>query len=222
VAHSHNRSVNGEVLVAVNEHINRDKKEHIPMGEEDVQASNINICSLPSISFQERQNLPSIPAIYFVVSSEEDLLYIGQTMNLQKRWEAHHRTKQLESFSHVRICWLSLPNTTSEELLKLEYACILHFEPLINATPLPEDLRRNRVQLDFSPDALERVEDMRVAGGWKNKAEVFRASLRLLEWFMDITKGSKNVRVFTDDGKEYTIPVDLLLENRKRRLWEIL
>src|SRR6266508_2332056 len=102
-----------------------------------VNVNEIKPLSLPSVSLSERNSLPATPSIYFVVSETEEMLYIGQTINLQKRWLSHHRTRQLTSFSCVKICWLALDGITPDELALLEEECIAYFKPVLNATTVP-------------------------------------------------------------------------------------
>jgi hypothetical protein len=43
---------------------------------------------------------------------------------------------------------------------------------------------RQRVQLDFSPEALERLKAIKEMAGAKTNAEVVRNAIRLYEWFL--------------------------------------
>ncbi len=60
----------------------------------------IDPLTLPSLPLNERSllrccaiaQLPSCPAIYFVMQGER-VLYIGQTINLAQRWATHNRLK---------------------------------------------------------------------------------------------------------------------------------
>ncbi|WP_375494649.1 GIY-YIG nuclease family protein [uncultured Nostoc sp.] len=59
----------------------------------------INPLELPFVSFQERKILPASPGIYFAISSNDEILYIGRSNNLRNRWKSHHRAVQLKSRS---------------------------------------------------------------------------------------------------------------------------
>jgi len=56
-----------------------------------------DLIELPYIQFPETQNIPAAIGIYFVIVWENtsrkrgDLLYIGETINLKKRWQGHLR-----------------------------------------------------------------------------------------------------------------------------------
>jgi len=45
----------------------------------------VNPLTLPSLSLQERRSLPECAAVYFVLNSNDEILYIGGTVNLAQR-----------------------------------------------------------------------------------------------------------------------------------------
>jgi hypothetical protein len=47
-----------------------------------------------------------------------------------------------------------------------------------------EESSRQRVQLDFTPEALERLRQIKEMAEAKTNAEVVRNALRLYEWFL--------------------------------------
>lgn len=57
----------------------------------------------------------------------------------------------------------------------------------INEPPAPSpapEVGRQRVQLDFTPEALERLRQIKEMADAKTNAEVVRNALRLYEWFL--------------------------------------
>lgn len=56
-------------------------------------------------------------------------------------------------------------------------------EPIVPASA-PESGGRQRVQLDFTPEALERLRQIKDMAEAKTNAEVVRNALRLYEWFL--------------------------------------
>ena len=46
----------------------------------------INPLDLPFVPLKQRNDLPETPAVYFVISEEAEILYIGQAINLRNRW----------------------------------------------------------------------------------------------------------------------------------------
>ena len=93
----------------------------------------INPLTLPSLPLTERQKLPKLPAIYFVITVDGEILYIGRSKNLAARWAVHHRYAELKTIANVRIGWLHY----SDELLlpEIEDALIKYFLPPLNRTP---------------------------------------------------------------------------------------
>jgi excinuclease UvrABC nuclease subunit len=59
----------------------------------------INPFELPSVHLSEIKKLPDCAAIYFVICSENRILYVGQATNLVARWKNHHRQYQLEEIA---------------------------------------------------------------------------------------------------------------------------
>lgn len=60
--------------------------------------------SLPCLAFNDKTNLPKISCVYFVLA-ELDLMYVGNTQNLRKRFINHHRAIDFEG---TTIYWLEL------------------------------------------------------------------------------------------------------------------
>jgi hypothetical protein len=85
-----------------------------------------DITSLRSVSFAEREGLPSSPGLYFAVSHTGDVLYIGKAVQLRSRWRYHHRLGPLLVLSCSRIHWLSCPH---DQLVQAEEALNERFNP---------------------------------------------------------------------------------------------
>lgn len=85
------------------------------------------------LTLRLRDRLPDHPGIYFVVSEREQLLYIGQSKNLRKRWAgaSHHRYKQLARKGLDKIVIKYILASVSE-LKELEGQYIEQFNPLLN------------------------------------------------------------------------------------------
>ncbi len=78
-----------------------------------------------------------------------------------------------------------------------------------------KNLRRVRVQLDFSPEAAKRLDEIKEKAGAKSRAETVKNGLRLYEWFLD--HKDKDPRVLlTEKGKDgeedKTAVVELVLD----------
>lgn len=96
--------------------------------------STINLLALPSLPLTSRSTLPTCPAVYFVLS-DDHVLYIGRSCNLQQRWVTHHRYSQLKEINNARIAWLECSD--SSLLPEIEAALIEHFQPSLNGELIP-------------------------------------------------------------------------------------
>ncbi len=94
----------------------------------------INLDSLPSVSLNELNNLPSISGIYVAFDCNNRFLYIGKANNIFERWKSHHRKEQLSEINQgdaVRIAWLPW---NEEDLDSVESYLINRYQPLFNNT----------------------------------------------------------------------------------------
>jgi len=67
---------------------------------------------------------------------------------------------------------------------------------------------RQRVELDFSPDAYDRLKQIRGLAGAKTNAEVVRNALRVYEWYLNHKLAKHKLQVVADDT---VTEVELLL-----------
>ncbi len=93
----------------------------------------ISLDSLPRVLFSELYDLPKVSGIYLALASDNDVLYIGQAKNINKRWESHHRKSDLERFNCTQVAWLP----SQEEVLNItERDALLQFRPLLNGVSM--------------------------------------------------------------------------------------
>lgn len=64
--------------------------------------------------------------------------------------------------------------------------------------------RRERVQFDFSPEALKRLDDIKEKTGASTRAETVRKALRAYEWLVDELDDEGVIKLFNKDNKEIT------------------
>src|ERR1044071_961698 len=107
---------------------NRHKRREIFMAP--LQLEKIDLVALPSLPLDQRQDLPNVSAIYFVLDPCYALLYIGRAASLRQRWYQHHRLAQLLDLPSVRIAWLQVADRA--QLDALEHDCIAKFKPSLN------------------------------------------------------------------------------------------
>jgi hypothetical protein len=98
------------------------------------------ISTLPSLAFEHRQDLPAIPALYFVLNDQREIAYIGETENLRARWKSHHRARQMVVGGY-RIHWQEIPD--ADQRTSAERQAITYFRPQWNRTEVPmADMKR--------------------------------------------------------------------------------
>ena len=71
---------------------------------------------------------------------------------------------------------------------------------------------KQRVQFDFTPEALRRLDDLKERVEASTRAEILRNALRLYEWFATQVDPDSIVEVQDKDGKTlFRIPAQILL-----------
>lgn len=87
---------------------------------------------IKKMKLSNRANLPSIPAVYWVVSENGQNLYVGSTKNLNVRWKSHHRLKQLKA--EGGDCFIHYKHIDISDLESQEKLYIDRLKPLLNWT----------------------------------------------------------------------------------------
>lgn len=62
-------------------------------------------------------------------------------------------------------------------------------------------MQKERVQFDFSPEALKRLDDIKEKTGAATRAETVRNALRLYEWFVNETTPDTVIKLFGKDNE---------------------
>jgi hypothetical protein len=71
---------------------------------------------------------------------------------------------------------------------------------------------KQRVQFDFSPEALQRLEDLKEKVDAATKAEVVRNALKIYEWFATQIDPTSIIEVKDQEGNTiFRIPAKVLL-----------
>jgi predicted GIY-YIG superfamily endonuclease len=104
----------------------------------------IKLSELPSVDLLEKERLPHCAAIYFVSDSQGQIFYIGRTINLFERWQAHHRFNQLKRFNRknkLKISWF-ICSADIEIISHLENEFIKLHKPPLNWTKVVKPVRK--------------------------------------------------------------------------------
>lgn len=95
-----------------------------------IQASAVNVSSLPRASLSDRRTFPELSCVYLAVDKFNAVQYVGLASNLRTRWASHHRLQQLQNMGDIKIAWLQVPDV--ELLEEIEKVLINHFNPVLN------------------------------------------------------------------------------------------
>jgi DNA-binding XRE family transcriptional regulator len=92
------------------------------------QVSLIDIEKLPSMAFTEMSHLPNERSVYFALTSDGTVLYVGQTESLSRRWLSHSKKEDLASVGCSKIAWMK----SEGDIKTLESAFVKRFRPSLN------------------------------------------------------------------------------------------
>ncbi len=92
-----------------------------------------DLASLPSLLLADKAKLPSCAGVYFALSSQGRVLYVGRSINIRDRLKGHHRLPVLKAFGDVKIAWLT--ERDSLALRRIETILIDYFNPPLNKIP---------------------------------------------------------------------------------------
>ena len=84
----------------------------------------MDIKNLSQVSIQERRRLPATSGVYLVLNCNNEVLYVGRSKNLKRRWQSHHLRHQ-----DWTIAYLEAPISSLREL---ETELIQNFLPRLN------------------------------------------------------------------------------------------
>ncbi len=97
---------------------------------EKIDLGAIDPLELPSLPLDKKADLPDCPAIYFAISGSGEILYVGRTAALCRRWISHHRFKQLNDLGNVKLAWLQCEEPSILKTLEARLICAL--KPKLN------------------------------------------------------------------------------------------
>ncbi|CAC5340484.1 MULTISPECIES: GIY-YIG nuclease family protein [Planktothrix] len=90
--------------------------------------------SWSSLPLKQREQLPPQPGIYVVVDAEQEVWYVGRSININARWNGrgHHRYPQLSRTNNQRLYRIYWQLFTTEQLNEKEQLYIDLFKPHLN------------------------------------------------------------------------------------------
>lgn len=102
--------------------------------------------SWPILPLTDRTKLPAQPGIYIVVDAEDEVWYVGLSVNIKVRWngKSHHRYQQLSRANNkkqYKLCWQIFPIS---QLKEQEQKYINLFKPHLNYSRVKTYARKSR------------------------------------------------------------------------------
>lgn len=112
----------------------------------------INPLELPyKLAASDKYRMPNIPAVYFLISEADEILYIGRTDSLFIRWSNHRILKKAKNPQNCRLAYYE---SAVKDLADMEIFFIHKFNPLLNRVRYHN--RRPSDLLVYTPDATEK------------------------------------------------------------------
>lgn len=97
---------------------------------EILDAHSIDPTLLPCLYYWQKAELPRVRCVYFVLSILDEVLYVGKSDDLKKRWTSHTCKEDCEvQEGGVRIAWFENPRTGID---RYEMNCMKRFKPAWN------------------------------------------------------------------------------------------
>lgn len=95
-------------------------------------ASTVEPMLLPSLPLSMKAHCPKVSCVYFLLTQGGDVLYIGESGDLKKRFIDHHKTKKaLTTDKNSRIHWVELSDSRKTRKT-FEQKSIERFSPKFN------------------------------------------------------------------------------------------
>jgi uncharacterized protein (UPF0297 family) len=120
------------------------------------------------VKLEDKNKLPKLPVIYFVISNNGKVEYIGRSNNARTRFRNHHRKEDFEKLVNPTIHWIHM----DEDLIETERLFIEIVSPDMNYLPGTSD----ETSLPTTPKRSFMI-DKELWETVKNKAETANVSV---------------------------------------------
>jgi hypothetical protein len=137
------------------------------------------------LKIPERYNLPEIGAIYFVLSANNEIEYIGKAKKLRKHWRSHECCMNLDSPKTCRVAWFEV--LSEDERTQAEKQLIRKFNPKLNAnfiTKIKPKSCSKSLKISFMTDKVS-TDDLMTPSQIAKEMGVSR------QWIYDLLKRDK-------------------------------
>jgi hypothetical protein len=138
------------------------KHKNASSGSAEILCENlqpIDFLKLPSVSVENRKNLPNECGVYFVIDSTDVLQYVGHSGSIRCRLLNHSLFPALKTKNlNLRIAYLVCPN--AKHLARIYEAVLIEFyNPPMNSRSYPRLLERsmNTIELQFDSKIVSKL-----------------------------------------------------------------
>lgn len=87
---------------------------------------------IDSLAFDKKRQLPRIPAVYFVLGDDDEIVYIGETQSLFFRFLSHSHSLYFKKWKASAIKWMRTEGLARKERRCIERALIRKLLPPLN------------------------------------------------------------------------------------------
>lgn len=85
------------------------------------------------ISIQDLETLPPVCGLYLVLNEKNEVIYIGKSINIKKRWmRGHHKLNEIlknYGYENIKVRWVEIPE---KRLNHAEYLAVNFYKPSLN------------------------------------------------------------------------------------------
>lgn len=146
----------------------------VSITKDNVRIITLNeIKALPSVSIDEKRLLPREAGLYFVIMDGK-VVYIGQSTQLNTRWQGHEKAKYVQgSRIYYYAIGKRLINGSPEhkQLIRLEGTLIDSFQPELNDVDIVRYWREEkdrRIEENKKLAEMEKAYRQKIGNYWEN------------------------------------------------------
>lgn len=153
-----------------------------------------------SVAIEDIKNLPTTACVYLIRNGNGDILYVGKSENLNRRWKNHHKFASLIGEPSISISYLEVPQ---EKLYAAEKALVSAFCP-----PLNEEKPVKGIAALRQNAGLTQLELAQLVGVTESTISNWEKGRNGLEWFERVAKLCKALNCSPDELIDYIEAVE--------------
>ena len=182
---------------------------------------NFNLDKLPLVKLLDKAKLPETAGIYFVIDSDNRLLYIGKAQNIYKRWLNHHRYEQLAKINKKISTYLKWYECENNEdiLTKLEQYFIKLYQPELNQTKI-EATNVTPAEISLRK-TIAKISKYVIIYGYERNSNIFKLPTVFLKYdYISHNPASILRRIFNADNKKGNLKWSYYRKVKTTPIWQ--